>query len=370
MNSSNNIGSLAAILALTGIQRLTPIDIKKLLDFFSEPGAIFESDRNTVIKALEPRKNIAVVAEIILRSNNFEWAEKEIDKAEKLGVSIISIKDENYPRNLKYIPDPPPVIYVTGKITPQDSLAVAVVGTRKISNYGRITASRISRDLAQYDITVVSGLARGVDSVSHWETVNAGGRTIAVMATGADITYPPENRRLRDQIEENGAVVTEFPLGTTPDRWRFPVRNRIISGLSLGCLVVEAPVKSGALITARLAMEYNREVFAIPGNITCNNSSGCNRLIKEGAKPVSHINDILEEFNIEFTRRRKSSSDLSKLSFEEKQVYDTIGEEGTVGEIIIQKCTIPAFKVNSILMQMELKGFLKKLPGNIYVKNF
>ena len=369
MDSNRKQEDLIYVLSLTRVKSITPLDIKKLLESFPTPGAIFDSDRNSLANCLDHRRNPAVLAEMILRFKEFDWAKRESEKADKLKISILSLTDDSYPRNLRYITDPPPILYVSGTILPKDSISVAVVGTRRISNYGRTATSRIVRDLAGYDITVVSGLARGVDSIAHRETLTTGGRTIAAMATGADITYPPENRKLRQEIEENGAVVTEFIMGTTPDRWRFPVRNRIIAGLSLGCVVVEAPVKSGALITARLAAEYNREVFAVPGNITCNSSAGCNKLIKEGAKAVTEVGDILEEFDIDFVRNKSVTPDLSSLTDDDRTVFNAIEEEGTVVELIMQRCSLPPFAVNSILMQLELKGILKRLPGNIYIRN-
>lgn len=369
MDSNHKKEDLIYVLSLTRVKSITPLDIKKLLESFPTPGAIFDSDRNTLAKCLEHRRNPSVLAELILRFREFDWAKRESEKAEKLKVSIVSLCDDNYPRNLKYVTDPPPILYVSGNFLPQDSIAVAVVGTRRISNYGRTATSRIVKDLSGYDITIVSGLARGVDSIAHREAIAAGGRTIAAMATGSDITYPPENRKLRQEIEENGAVVTEFILGTLPDRWRFPVRNRIIAGLSLGCVVMEAPIKSGALITARLAVEYNREVFAVPGNITCNSSAGCNKLIKEGAKAVTEVGDILEEFDIEFVRNKSVTPDLSTLTDDDRIVFNVIEEEGTIVELIMQRCGLQPFAVNSILMQLELKGILKRLPGNIYIRN-
>lgn len=369
MNSNRQKEDLIHVLSLTRVKSITPLDIRKLLEVFPTPGAVFDSDRNSIAKCLDHRQNPAAIGELILRFKDFDWAKKEMEKAEKLKISILSLLDDSYPANLKFIDDPPPVLYVSGKILPSDSIALAVVGTRRISNYGRTATAKLVRELAGFDITIVSGLARGVDSIAHRETIAAGGRTIAAMATGADITYPPENGKLRQEIEENGAVVTEFCLGTLPDRWRFPVRNRIIAGLSLGCAVMEAPVKSGALITARLAAEYNREVFAVPGNITCNSSAGCNKLIKEGAKAVTDVQDILEEFDIEFVRNKSVSPDLSVMTDEDRAVYNAIEEEGTVVELIMQKCSLPPFAVSSILMQLELKGILKRLPGNVYIRN-
>lgn len=360
---------LVYTLALTRIKTITPYDARKLLDGFPCSRDIFMADRNSLIRVLEPRKNVAALAETICRYKDFDWAKKEIERAQKLGSVIISFRDGNYPQSLRFITDPPPVLYVKGEIKPEDTVAVGMVGTRRASAYGITSTVKITRELVDYDVTIVSGLARGIDSAAHHEAIAFGGRTIAVMATGIDITYPSENRKLRERIEGNGAVVTEFPIGSTPCRWNFPIRNRIISGLSLGCVVVEAPEKSGALITARLCSEYNREVFAVPGNITSSRSRGCNKLIREGAKPVGSAEDILEEFDIDFEKRRRKEKQAAKLTGEEKIILDAIGEDGAVGEIIIQKCPrIPPFKVSSLLMTMELKGLLKKLPGNIYAR--
>ncbi|MCD4782199.1 MAG: DNA-processing protein DprA [Candidatus Eremiobacteraeota bacterium] len=360
---------LVYTLALTQVKGIKSADIKKLMEGFPESKAIFEASSNALIKCLEPRRYVAALSEAILRADNFDWAKGEIERSEKLGVSIISFRDEKYPGGLKFIPDPPPVLYMKGNIVPLDAVAIAIVGTRRASNYGRTAAVRITKELARYNITIVSGLARGIDSIAHRETLLAGGRTIAVMATGADITYPPENRKLREQIEENGATVTEFPIGTQPLPWRFPVRNRIISGLSLGCLVVEAPQRSGALITARVSMEYNRDVFAVPGNITSYRSKGCNMLIKDGAKPVTCAEDILEEMDVEFEKKNPSKLNFSILNEDEKKIFCAIDEEGSIEELIIQKFdTMPSFKVTAGLMQLQLKGFTKRLPGNVYVR--
>lgn len=355
-------------LSLTRVKTITAADMRKLMDRFPKSADIFSSDRQTLISCLEPRRDVAAISELILRFNDFDWAKKEIENAEKLGISLISYREQDYPHSLKFIPDPPPILYVTGKVLPCDTVSLAIVGTRSATSYGIMATCKIVRQLVAYKMTIVSGLARGIDSVAHREAIAAKGRTIAVMASGADITYPPENIKLRKQIEENGAVITEYPIGSPPDKWRFPARNRIISGLSLGCLVVEAPEKSGALITARLAREYNREVFAVPGNITSRVSAGCNRLIRDGAKPVTCAEDIIEEFDIEFEKTELSTPDPAILTAEESQVLSAIDDDGTIGEMIVQKIDLPAFKVNPLLVQLELKGFVKRLPGNLYLR--
>jgi DNA processing protein len=355
-------------LSLTYVNSIKASDIKRLLDHFPDSRSIFSSDARSLIGCLENRNHAGALAELILRFRDFDRVKRDIDNARKLNVSVISYRSPEYPKSLRFIPDPPPVIYVCGKILPEDSLAVAIVGTRSPTTYGVSAAISLSRDLASYGVTVVSGLARGIDSASHTETIKSGGRTIAVMANGPDITYPSENSKLRKKIEENGAVITEFPPGTKPDKWRFPTRNRIIAGLSVGCVVVEAPVKSGALITARLAADYNREVFAVPGNITSIKSTGCNKLLKEGASPVTCVEDILEEFEIKLEKKKKIIPDKDTLNNEEKIILDLITGEGILGEMIIQSSDFPSFKVSSLLTGLELKGFVKKLPGNSYIK--
>ncbi|GIX46622.1 MAG: hypothetical protein KatS3mg131_0833 [Candidatus Tectimicrobiota bacterium] len=211
-------------------------------------------------------------------------------------VQVIPFVDARYPRPLRWIPDPPPVLYVRGTLVPEDELAVAVVGTRKPSAYGRLQAQRLSAELVRCGLTVISGMARGIDSLAHASALEAGGRTLAVLGSGINVVYPPENRRLYTAISEQGAVLSEFPLDTKPDRWNFPRRNRLISGLSLGVLVVEATTTSGSLHTARHALEQGREVFAVPGRVDSPSSRGTHGLIKHGAKLVEDVEDILAEF--------------------------------------------------------------------------
>lgn len=354
-------------LMLTRIKTITPYDVKKLLDGFSNSSDIFQSGRDQLIKILEPRKNVAALSEAILTTGDKAWAEKEMIEAEKHQVKICCYHDPSYPKMLKQIPDSPAVLYIYGDLLPQDDLSIGVVGTRNASSYGILAAGSLVRDLAEYGITIVSGMARGIDTTAHKEALAAGGRTIAVMGTGIDITYPAENIKLKEQIRNHGAVITEFPFGSPPSKYSFPVRNRIISGLSLGCLVVEAPEKSGALITARMCTDYNREVFAVPGNITSGRSKGCNSLIREGAKPVTCANDILEELNLPLLTQEKPDP-LINLTSDERQIMKIIADEEISAEMIIQKCDLPSYKVNGILTRLEIAGLLKRFPGGKFVK--
>lgn len=220
---------------------------------------------------------------------------REIKLAKENGIDIITIDDDEYPESLKLISDPPIVLYIKGEISKNDNLSIAIVGSRNASSYGRNVCSIFAKGLAKLGFTIVSGLARGIDTIAHRSCLEVGGRTIAVLGSGLLQVYPPENKPLYEEIAQNGAVISEFPLNTEPMADNFPRRNRIIAGLSLGCVVVEAKERSGALITARLAMEYGKEVFAVPGEIMKETSKGTNKLIKEGVKPVSDVVDIIEE---------------------------------------------------------------------------
>jgi len=282
--------------------------------------------------------------------------------------------DNNYPENLLAVDDRPAFLYARGKLD-KDDINLAIVGSRIASAYGKYTTERVSRELAQKGITIVSGMARGVDSAAHRGALAAHGRTIAVLGSGLDIIYPPENKSLFTQIAENGAVVSEFPLGTPPLANNFPARNRIISGMSYGVLVVEAGEKSGSLITARLALEQGREVFAVPGSIDAATSRGANKLIKEGAKLIENVDDILEEIipQLEKTkpamaateRRVKSEThrkeiDLTSL---EKQIISFISNEKIHADEIIAESKLPPADVLSALFSLELKGLVVQHPG-------
>jgi DNA processing protein len=359
--------------ALSEMKGLNHLDRKKLVDHFGSATSVFNAERNDIIKLLEPKRNVAAIAESLLTYKHLNKHREEICRAIEKGFTVLLYSGKNYPFGLKQINDPPLVLYVKGEVLPGDVASVALVGTRMPSNYGRTASSMLAGELAARSVTIVSGLARGIDSEAHKAAIEAGGRTIAVMGTGIDITYPSENRKLREKIEQNGAVITEFAPGTGPEPWRFPARNRIISGLTLGTVVVEAPEKSGALITARLSLEYNREVFAVPGCITSSKSSGCHKLIREGAKAVTRVEDILEEFDAEIfpakTAQQNKTIDISTLSDNEKSIWLVIGEEGAIPEIIIQKTGLTSQVVSGTLLQMELKKLVRRMPDNNYTRN-
>jgi len=302
----------------------------------------------------------------------------EIARLQATGTSVMTLGDGDYPQALRWIPEPPPVLYMRGTLRYEDGLAVAVVGSRRPSPYGQLAAQRLSAELAQYGLTVVSGLARGIDSLAHRGALQAGGRTIAVLGSGINVVYPPEHRRLYDAISAQGAVVSEFPCDTKPDRWNFPRRNRIISGLALGTLVVEASDHSGSLHTARHALEQGREVFAVPGRIDVPSSRGTNDLIKRGAKLVAGIDDILEELpaavRLAVGQRGPTSEVtgapqcLPDLTTAEAQVLALVAPEETHIEAVIHASQLPAQVVASILVSLELRGLVRQFPGKFFVR--
>jgi DNA processing protein len=303
---------------------------------------------------------------------------REMERLQTTEIRMMTLGDADYPQALRWIPEPPPVLYIWGTLRPEDTLALAVVGSRKPSPYGQLTVQRLSVELAQYGFTVVSGLARGIDSLAHQGVLRAGGRTIAVLGSGINVVYPPEHRRLYEAISVQGAVVSEFPFDTKPDRWNFPRRNRIISGLTLGTLVVEASDQSGSLHTARHALEQGREVFAVPGRIDVPSSRGTNNLIKRGAKLVEGIDDILEELPaaVRLAVRQRGTASMqieaspmpTDLTADEAQVVGLMPPEETHIEAIIQASQLPAQVVASILVRLELRGLVRQFPGKFFVR--
>lgn len=280
------------------------------------------------------------------------------------------LDDKNYPENLKKIDNPPFILYVKGTISPEDELAIAVVGTRKMTGYGGQVTESLVTELVSAGLTIVSGLARGVDSMAHKAALRADGRTIGVLACGLDIVYPPENVSLVEEIiDGHGAVISEFPLGMQPMPGSFPARNRIISGLALGTVVVEAPEKSGALITARHAAEQGREVFAIPGPVTSPNAAGPSHLIKMGAKLVFNVNDILEELKIESGVKNHESRKIVAENPEEETILSLIKDEAKHIDEIVRESGFDPGKVASIMSLMEIKGKVRNLGGMVYSIN-
>ena len=293
--------------------------------------------------------------------------DNEMEKLEKYKIRVVTHNSFDYPPRLKEIYDYPPVLYIRGILTSEDEIAIAVVGTRRASIYGRQVTEEIVADLARNKITIISGLAKGIDSIAHRAALEAGGRTIAVSGCGLDMVYPSEHVTLARQIMEHGALISEFPLGTRPKAEHFPQRNRIMSGMSLGVLIVEAGETSGALLTAQWALEQNREVFAVPGSIFSPVSKGTNRLIQEGAKLVRHYSDILEELNLTMVAQQLEMKEIIPPTDTEAQLLRYLSKEATHIDEICRHSGLPIATVSSTLTMLELKGLAKQVGGMNYV---
>jgi DNA processing protein len=302
-----------------------------------------------------------------------EWAQAEADMRRALdtGVRIVPYIDAHYPSRLRALADPPPLLYVKGAIEAADEKAVAVVGSRSASDYGRKMAREISRGLAYWGFTVVSGIARGIDGTAHETALDSGGRTIAVLGCGVDRIYPPEHAGLYKRVIHQGAVISELPLGTRPAAFNFPARNRLISGLSLGVVVVEATERSGSLITAALALEQNREVFAVPGEAGSSRSRGAHHLIRQGAKLVECADDIIEELAPQLARPTGAGRPRRALpehsSVDARRIFILLQERTLHIDEVMEKSGLNSTQVSQILLELELQGFLRQLPGKRFV---
>jgi DNA processing protein len=297
--------------------------------------------------------------------------EEEERRARALGIAILTLDDQDYPERLRLIPDPPRVLYRLGALLPQDGAGIAVIGARAATAYGRTVAERLGRDLAAAGVTVVSGLARGIDGCAHRGALAGGGRTVAVLGTGLDRVYPPEHERLAAAVAASGALLSEFPLGSEPEPWHFPLRNRVISGLARGVVVVEAAARSGALGTADMALEQGREVFAIPGPITSPTSAGTNRLIRQGAGLVEGARDVIESFPDLAARLSAADAEpaaLAGLSDPERRLLRAIGSAPLPIDDIIRVSPAPAAATAALLTALELKGLVRQHPGKIFAR--
>lgn len=340
-----------------------PVRFRRLLDFFGNAQEAWYADSASLLQAgLDAR-----TVEAVLATRAKVDLDREMERITKRGINLLTWDHPQYPCRLKDIPDPPPLLYVKGTLTDQDELAVAVVGTRRATLYGKEAATRLAGDLARHGVTVVSGLAKGIDTAAHRAALDALGRTIAVLGSGLDIIYPPENARLAAEIVERGALISVYPLGTQPEAGNFPPRNRIISGLSLGVVIVEAGESSGALITADYALEQGREVFAVPGNITSRMSRGTNRLIQQGAKPVMGVEDILEELNLTMVPEQLAMRELLPENATEKALLQHLSQEPTHIDELCQASGLPVAEVSAALTMMELKGLVRQVGGMHYV---
>ncbi|MGE5398971.1 MAG: DNA-processing protein DprA [Ignavibacteriales bacterium] len=294
---------------------------------------------------------------------------EEIRKLDQIGAEVITIWDKNYPPLLKKIYDPPLILYVLGSMTETDNYSVAVVGTRQPSNYGKLQAEKFADEISKQNITLVSGMARGIDSIAHKTSLKNGGRTVAVIGSGLDVIYPPENKQLFNSITRNGAVITEFGLGTQPDAQNFPRRNRIISGLSLGTIIVESGISGGAMQTAAFALDQDREVFAVPGNLGSRQSEGTNILIQKGeAKLVRNIEDVLQELEIKLKPviGKNIPPPMADLNMFEAKLMTYLDAEPKQIDKISALCSMPTSDCLVYLLSLEFKGLVKQFPGKMF----
>lgn len=345
------------------VKGIGAVRLKNLLEYFGSLEIAWNAPAGALMAAGLPQK--AVEYQLALRSQVDLGA--LYDRILAQGIKIITWEDEDYPRRLKEINQSPPVLFMRGTFEIADDWAVAVVGTRRVTAYGRQVAAEIARFLAQNGVTVVSGLARGVDAVAHNAALQAGGRTIAILGNGVDVVYPPEHRKLSEQIIQSGALISDYAVGTAPESQNFPPRNRIISGLSLATIVVEAGETSGALITAEFAVEQGREVFAVPGSILTPQSSGTNRLIEQGARPLLRMQEILDVLKLEKLPEMQETRKVMPASDHEKKILKYLTFEPTHIDTLCQLSGLPISDVSATLTMMELKGMVTSVGGMNYV---
>ncbi len=349
-------------LALTRVKGIGSL-LKSLLDEFSEPEDIFALSKNAI------EGYSAALAKNIREFNDWGWVDNELRLIRDNGARVVTYNDPDYPHLLKQIDDPPCILYVKGGMYDDKNLtSVAVVGTRNPTHYGLRMAESISRDLAAMGVVVVSGMARGCDMAAHKGALSSGGFTVAVLGTGVDLVYPKENKRLYDEIVKKGLAISEFPMSTPPATYTFPQRNRIIGGMTRATLVIEAPLKSGSLMTAQFALDYNRDVLACPGQASSLKSSGTNKLIKDGAVLVENAQDVLNALSLQYSPHENGPA--PPLGEDELLLWQALENEPLHIDGLIEKTGLSASRASAILLDMELKGFVGQHPGKIFLRKF
>jgi DNA processing protein len=369
-STSTKMNATEACITLNMLPTVGPVRLRKLLEVFREPQQVLVAKRSELRKVEGIGNEVA--DQISAWESTVDLA-AELKRVRDFGATVITQESPSYPRPLREIHAPPIVLYVWGELQERDHHAIGVIGARRTTHYGMESAKKLSYQLAYAGLTVISGLARGIDTAAHQGALAAKGRTVAVIGAGLAKLYPPENAVLAEKIRSgNGAIVSEFSMAVEPDRQTFPMRNRIISGWSHGILVVEAGLNSGALITSAQALEQGRSVYAVPGHINAPSAMGSNRLIQQGAKLVMDASDILDDLQILLPDTKPSPEaavrPLPPLSEEERRVYDAIEQTETPIDDIATKSELPTSMVSSILLQLELKRLVKQLPGKYFVK--
>lgn len=375
-NSRMNTAMIRPWLVLRAVTGVGDTTMLALVQALGSPESVLEASEETLVQ-VGCRPRLAQAIRSGLPASMERRIDRELQSLDRLGVTVLVYSDDAYPVRLRAIADPPPLLYVSGRVDPTDQYAVAIVGSRRASHAGRLFTEELSHELAMAGFTIVSGLALGIDAAAHRGAIEAGGRTIAVSGCGIERTYPSVHARLRRDIEQRGAVLSELPIGAPPHSHHFPRRNRIISGLALGVIVTEAALNSGSLITAGLAADQGREVFAVPGMVKCETSRGPNALIKEGAKLVESGSDVIDELISqvdevfkERLRTRDARAQHSDRCFgnEETLVYDALSCEPQSMDAVIRKTGLAPSQVATALLALELKNCVRQFPGNEYLR--
>jgi DNA processing protein len=358
------------LLNLSSVPRIGPHKIRALVAHFGDPAAVLRASPRELIRVPGIERKLA--SNIVHNNTGEQFADDQLRRLNRIGGRIITVWDQEYPDLLKKTYDPPTLLFLLGRFASSDKNPLAIVGTRRPSPYGQVVAELFSRALSGLGLTVVSGLARGIDTVAHTTTLQAGGRTIAVIGSGLDIPYPPENRKLLDAVSQRGVVVSEFPMGTKPDATNFPRRNRIISGLSIGTVVVESGEDGGAMITASTALDQNREVFAVPGNITEKRSLGPNKLVQEGrAKLVQCVEDVLEELGPQMRhllKNERTTAPVIELTLFEKNVLNVLSDQPLQIDRIAELTETSTADALVNLLSLEFKNLVRQLPGKMFIR--
>ncbi|PYI85588.1 MAG: DNA-protecting protein DprA [Verrucomicrobia bacterium] len=365
--------SREALVALNLVEHVGPVRVRQLLEHFGDAASILRASKHQLLHVRGIGED---TAEAIANWEKSVDLSGELKRIKDFGCHVLTQSDEEYPPSLREIYDPPIVLYVKGRLSAKDKNAVAMVGSRQTTHYGLEVARKLAYQLGYVGVTVVSGGARGIDTAAHQGVLTAKGRTVAVLGTGINLVVPAENAELFERIAANGAVITQFPFNRTADKQSFPIRNRIVAGMTLGTVVVEAGLSSGALITANFAIEYGRQLFAVPGRIDSPRSKGCHDLIKKGAKLCESAEDILSEFEYLFppSNRPPSASATGmlpalELSDPEQKVYDLLDPEEKNIDELIRHSGLPSSAVSVALLSLEMKRLIKQLPGKTFVKN-
>lgn len=356
------------LLKLSSVPRIGPQKIRALITHFKTPDNVFRASARELMSVVGIDKKLA--SNILHHNKGEKFADEQLKRLNRVDGRIITIWDKEYPDLLRKIYDPPSFLFILGKFKECDSRSIAIVGTRHPTPYGRTVAENLTHDLSSHALTIVSGLARGIDTIAHSTALKYETRTIAIIGSGLDVPYPPENKKLLERIAEVGAVVSEFPMGAKPDAPNFPRRNRIISGLSLGTVIIESAEDGGAMITASLALDQNREMFAVPGNITEKRSSGPNKLIRDGhAKLITNAQDIFLELSQQLHLAYKEEPKPSmEFTSPEQSIFDLLSSEPLHIDFIAEQMEMSTSDLLVILLSLEFKGAIRQLPGKYFIR--